>query len=147
MYSDAKTVDEYIASLPAERRQDIKNLRSLIRKNIPKGYEEGMLFGMIAYYIPFKDYPDTYNKQPLCYMALASQKNYLSLYVMNIYGQPENEAWLQDAFAKAGKKLNMGKSCIRFKTLNDLPLDAIAKAAALMTPKEFITLYEKNRQK
>lgn len=147
MHSDAKTVDEYIASLPVERQQDVKDLRAFILKNLPRGYEEGMLFGMITYCIPLKDYPDTYNKQPLCYMALASQKDYLSLYVMGMYGQPENETWLQDAFVKAGKKLNMGKSCIRFKALDDLPLDAIAKVIALMTPKEYIALYEKNRQK
>ena len=145
MTSDAKTIEEYINSLPEERKHTVTQLRTLILKHLPKGYEEGMLYGMICYYIPLADYPDTYNKQPLAYIALASQKHYLSLYVMGVYGQPDAEAWLKGSFTKAGKKLDMGKSCIRFKKLDDLPLDVIAQIVSRLTPKQFIAMYEKAR--
>lgn len=147
MYSDAQTVEEYITSLPESRQRDVQTLRNLAQRHLPKGYEEGMLFGMICYYIPLAVYPNTYNKQPLCYIAIASQKNYMSLYLMGIYSQSKNEAWLKDAFAKAGKKLDMGKSCIRFKTLDELPLDVVTEAVALQTPADYIKAYEKSRQK
>lgn len=147
MQSTAQTVDEYINTLPPDRKEAIVTLRNLIRKNLPKGYEEGMQYGMISYYIPLERYQDTYNKQPLSYMALASQRNYISLYHMGIYGHKKNEQWLQDCFIKAGKKLDIGKSCIRFKRLTDVPLDVIAESARLIDPEEFIRLYEQSRKK
>lgn len=146
MQSKTQTVAEYVASLPEDRRPVVSALRDLIKTHLPKGYKEGMDFGMICYYIPLETYPRTYNGHPLCYLALASQKNYLSLYLMGTYGQKSAETWLKDEFAKAGKKLDMGKSCVRFKTLKDLPLDTIARAVAMVPPEDFISQYEASRQ-
>lgn len=147
MQSIAQTVDEYINTLPPDRKEAIVTLRNLIRKNLPKGYEEGMQYGMISYYIPLERYPDTYNKQPLSYMALASQQNYMSLYHMGIYGHEDAEQWLRNSFTKAGKKLDMGKSCIRFKKIEDVPIDVIATSAGLLSPDEFIERYEQAHRK
>ena len=143
--SAATTVDEYLGELPEDRREAIASVRKLIRKNLPRGYEEKMGFGMISYQIPLKRYPDTYNGQPLCYIGLAAQKNHLALYLMGVYGDPKQAAALKDAFAKAGKKLDMGKSCVRFKKADDLPLEAIGKIVAGTPPEAMIALYEKGR--
>src|SRR5690606_32559995 len=107
-----------------------------------KGYEEAMQYGMIGYCVPLSRYPDTYNGQPLGIAALASQKQYMSLYLMAVYGDPKTEAWFRDAFAKAGKKLDMGKSCVRFKTLEDLPLDVIGQAIARVSVEQYIARVE-----
>ncbi len=144
--SNAQTVDEYLAELPPDRREAIAAVRKVILDNLPQGYEETMYFGMIGYVIPLARYPVTYNKQPLGYAALASQKNYMSLYLMNVYGESETEQWFRDEYKASGKKLNMGKSCVRFKTLNDLPLDLIARAIAATTVEGFIELYEASRR-
>ena len=143
--SSAKSVDEYLSELPQERRAVLTELRKLIRKNLPKGYDEAVNFGMLCYHIPLDRYPDTYNGQPLGYVSLASQKNYFALYLMGPYADPAQAAALKDGFAKAGKKLDMGKSCVRFRKLDDLALDAIAKVIASTTPEQFIAVYEKNR--
>jgi uncharacterized protein YdhG (YjbR/CyaY superfamily) len=119
------SVPEYLASLPEDRRAELEQVRRVVREHLPAGYEEGMGYGMICYTVPLSVYPDTYNEQPLCYAALASQKNYLSLHLMRVSGDPKQERQLRDAFAAAGKKLDMGKSCIRFKRADDLPLDTI----------------------
>jgi len=145
--SNAQTVDEYVASLPPDRREAITTLLTLIRKHMPKGYQEGMLYGMISYYVPLERYPNTYNGQPLCYISLASQQNYMSLYHMGIYGSEQAEQDLEEAFEQAGKKLNMGKSCIRFKKLTDLPLDVVAESIGLVAPDAFIARYERSRKK
>lgn len=137
------TVDIYLKSLPPDRREMIASLRAVILKHLPKGYKEGMEYGMIAYYIPLEKYPKTYNGQPLGYISIASNKNYVSLYLMGIYGEGEVE--FKRAYRKSGKKLDMGKSCIRFTKLEDLPLDLIAKTVARYTPEEFIELYERGR--
>ncbi len=144
--SKAKTVEAYLDELPEERREAIAAVRDVIRKNLPKGFKETMAFGMISYGLPLEVYPDTYNKQPLCYAALAAQKNYNALYLMSVYGDPAREKILKDAYKKAGKKLDMGKSCIRFRKLDDLPLDAIAKLIAGISVKEFIARYEAARK-
>ena len=143
MQSLAKTVDEYIENLPAERKEAVIQLRSLIKANLPKGYEEGMQYGMISYFIPLDRYPNTYNGEPLSYVALASQKNYLSLYLMTVYGDSEER--FKHAYEKTGKKLNMGKSCLRFKKTEDLALDIIADEIKLLTPDKYIAAYEKAR--
>ena len=104
-----------------------------------------MLYGMIAYVIPLEQYPVTYNRQPLEYAALASQKNYMSLYLMNIYGDKDTEEWFVERYTASGKKLNMGKSCIRFKKLEDLPLDLVGEAIARTPVADFIKLYEASR--
>jgi len=145
--SKAKTVTEYLAELPADRRKTIAAVRAVVRKNLPKGYREAIGYGMICYSVPLSTYPDTYNGQPLCYAALAAQKQYCALYLMNVYGDAARTKALQDAFRKAGKKLDLGKSCVRFKTADDLPLDVIGKTIAATPVKAFIEKYEKARKK
>ena len=145
--SKAKTVTEYLAELPADRRKTIAAVRAVVRKNLPKGYREAIGYGMICYSVPLSTYPDTYNGQPLCYAALAAQKQYCALYLMNVYGDAARTKALQNAFRKAGKKLDLGKSCVRFKTADDLPLDVIGKTIAATPVKAFIEKYEKARKK
>ncbi len=147
MQSGAKTVDEYIESIPDDRRKAIGTIRKLIQKNLPKGYEEQMLWGMIAYVIPLERYPETYNGQPLAIAGLASQKNYISLYLMAVYGDKKTEAWFKAEYAKTGKKPNMGKSCIRFKSLEDLPLELIGKTIRRVPVDAYITSYEAARRR
>lgn len=130
MKSAASTITEYLAELPDDRRAAIEQVREVILGNIPKGYEEVMNWGMITYQVPLSAYPDTYNKQPLMYAALASQKNYMAVYLMCAYGQPSIKQELVNGFAAAGKKLDMGGGCVRFKKVEDLPLDVIAKVIA-----------------
>ncbi|HET8775896.1 MAG TPA: DUF1801 domain-containing protein [Thermoanaerobaculia bacterium] len=141
--SSAQSVDEYMDALPEDRRTVIAELRELIRKHIPKGYDEAVSWGALYWQIPLKRYPDTYNGQPLGYVALASQKNYFSLYLFAPYMDPRWAAELKEGFRKAGKKLNMGKSCVRFKKPDDLALDVIAKAIAAIPPDEYIAMYER----
>src|SRR5262245_58172137 len=147
MQSKAKTVAEYIASLPEERQGAIKTVRSVIKKHLPEGYKEGMDYGYIGWSVPLSAYPDTYNGQPLCYAALASQKNHLALYLMCVYGNKEVETWFREEFRKAGKKLDMGKSCVRFRKLEDLPLKVIGQTIKRVPPKAYITRYEASRER
>ncbi|MEM6292008.1 MAG: DUF1801 domain-containing protein [Myxococcota bacterium] len=143
--SDAPTVKDYLGSLPADRRKALAAVRAVIRKNLPKGFKESMQHGMIGYGIPLSRYPDTYNGQPLGIAALGSQKRHMSLYLMGVYGNPEVERWFREAFASAGKKLDMGKSCVRFKRLEDLPLDVIGETIAKIGVDDFIAIYEAAR--
>ena len=129
------TVEQYLDSLPDDRRAELERVRGVVRKNLPAGFVEATGFGMICYTVPLSVHPDTYNKQPLMYAALASQKNYLSLYLMRVYGDRKQEQQLRDAFAAKGKKLDMGKSCIRFRRAADLDLDVIGEIVA-STPME-----------
>lgn len=145
--SKAATVAEYLKSLPTERRRVVSAVRSVVRKNLPKGYREAMGFGMITYGIPLKSYPHTYNGQPLCYAALAAQKNYYALYLMGAYADPSSGRKLAAGFRQRGKKLDMGKSCLRFKSLDDLPLDVIADTIASTPPEKMIAYVEKSRPK
>ncbi len=148
MQSKAATVEAYLKELPADRRAAIEAVRAVILKNLPKGYAEGMQYGMIGYFVPHDVYPPGYHcdpKQPLPFAGLASQKNYMSLYVMCIYGVPEHESWFRDAWIKSGKKLDMGKGCIRFKILEDLPLDVVGQAIKRVPVKKFIEQYESAR--
>jgi hypothetical protein len=140
--SKAKTVAAYLKELPAERRAVVSAVRDVVVKNLPRGYRESMGFGMITYDVPLERYPNTYNGQPLCYAALAAQKNHYALYLMTVYGDPKQEKALKSAFEKAGKKLDMGKSCVRFKKLEDLPLAAIGKVIASVPPEAYIERYE-----
>ncbi len=141
--SKAKTVAEYLDELPEDRRAAISKVRSVVKKNLPKGYKERMGFGMITYEIPLDEYPDTYNGRPLCYIGLASQKSHMALYLTNVYADPEQEKFLADAFKQAGKKMDMGKSCLRFRNVEDLPLDAIGKIVASTPPEAMIAKTEK----
>jgi uncharacterized protein YdhG (YjbR/CyaY superfamily) len=145
--SKAATVDEYLAELPPERREVVSRVRDLVRRNLPNGYEETMNWGMISYEIPLARYPNTYNRQPLSYVGLAAQKNYYALYLTSAYQNSEQGKQLAEAFKKAGKKLDMGKSCLRFKTLDDLPLDAVGRIVASTPPEKWIAQYEAARGK
>ena len=128
--SSATTPDEYIASLPADRREAVATVREVVNRNLPPGYAEGMAYGMIAWWVPLETFPDTYNGQPLGLAGLASQKNYISLYLNTVYGSRDEEAWFKDRYAASGKKLNMGKSCLRFRHLDEVPLDVIGETIA-----------------
>ena len=146
MKSNAETVDEYLDELPADQREAIEAVREVVLKSLPEGYEETMQYGMIGYVIPLSRYPVTYNKQPLGYAALSSEKNYISLHMWNIYGDQETERWFTKEYEASGKKLNMGKSCVRFKAVDDLPLDLIGQSIRLTPVDEFIERYEAARQ-
>ena len=141
----ATTVAEYLAALPEDRRRTLTKVRSVIRKHLPGGYREAMLWGMISYGIPLSRYPDTYNGQPLCYAAIAAHKNFLTLYLMSAYSSSKPLRRLEEGFKKAGKTLDMGKSCVHFKTVDDLPLDVIGEVVAMTPPDQFIAHYEKSR--
>jgi len=145
MMSTARTVDEYLAELPAERRAALAALRELILRRLPPGYEESMQFGMIGYGIPLSRYPDTYNEKPLGLVALASQKQYMALYLMAVYADPAKERRLAQAFRDEGKKLDKGKACIRFQSLDALPLEALGELIGSTSVEDFIALYEANR--
>jgi hypothetical protein len=143
--SDAKTVEAYLASLPPDRREAIQTVRATILKNLDAEYEEGMQYGMIGYYVPHRVYPAGYHcdpKQPLPFVCLASQKNYMSVYLGCVYSSSEMEKWFRREWAKSGKKLDMGKSCIRFKKLDDLPVELIGQVVARVPPRKFIEFYE-----
>ena len=143
--SKATTVADYLAELPEDRRAEIERVRDLINQAIPDGFREGIGYGMIGWVVPLERYPDTYNGQPLAYAGLAAQKNYNSLYLTCAYASKERTERLRAAFAAAGKKLDMGKSCIRFKKADDLALEYIAEEIASTTPEEFVQIYERPR--
>jgi hypothetical protein len=141
------TPQDYIDALPPERQAVITAMRQLLLRSLPPGYEESLAWGMLSYVIPLARYPKTYNGQPLMYAALAAQKHYCSLYLMCVYQSPEKERWLRQEFSKAGKKLDMGKSCLHFRSLADLPLEAIAQVIAGTPPDQFIAAYESIKRK
>jgi hypothetical protein len=145
MQSKAKTVAEYLEALPSDRREALAAVREVILKNLDRDFEEGMQYGMIGYYVPHRVYPAGYHcdpNQPLPFAGLASQKNYMSLYMMCIYGDSRQLVQFRRDWAKTGKRLDMGKSCIRFKKLDDLPLDVIGKAIARVKAKNYIAICE-----
>lgn len=143
--SNAATVDEYIAELPAERRAVVSAVRDLVRRNLPSGYVETMNWGMISWELPLDRYPNTSNRQPLSYAGLAAQKNYYALHLMSAYQGSEQGKELAAAFKRAGKRFDMGKACLRFKELEDLELDAVARVIASTPPEKFIAQYEAAR--
>lgn len=143
MTSKATTVEQYLSELPPERRAVLEAVRAEIRQNLDPDYEEGIQYGMIGYYIPHRIHPAGYHcdpRQPVPYMGLAAQKNHFSLYLMPIYASPELLAWFQAEWAKTGKKLDMGKACVRFKKLEDLPLAVIGKAVKKTPVKKALPL-------
>ena len=144
--SQAPTVAAYLKELPPERRQIVETVRKVIRRRLPKGYEEAMNWGVIVYQVPFKKLADTYNGQPLCYAGLAAQKNNYSLYLMCVYGNREFETRLREATKRLGKKLDMGKACIRFRQVDDLPLEVIGDIIASVPVDRFIAIYKQSRQ-
>ncbi len=150
MQSKVTTPEEYIASLPEDRRKIISQIRKVLLKNLPKGFKEVMDYGMLGYVVPHSLYPDGYHcdsKHPLPFISLASQKNHIALYHIGLYGG-EHLTWFQNAWTKAtDKKLDMGKSCIRFKKPEDVPLDLIGELATKMRPQDWIAIYEKHINK
>jgi hypothetical protein len=136
--SAATTAEAYLAALPADRREAITTVRALVNRKLPKGYRESIGMGMIVWSVPLDVCPDTYNGQPLMVAALASQKQYMSVYLMTLYGHAEGERRFRAAFAQAGKKLDMGKCCVRFRRLEDLHLPAIGEAVAAFGVQEYV---------
>jgi len=145
MQSDAATVQEYLDSLPADRREAVAAVRDTINAHLPDGYEEVMAWGMITWQIPLADYPDTYNKKPLVFASLASQKRHLAVYLMSLYADSDDEAWFRQQYDEAGLKLDMGKSCVLFRSLDDVLLPAVAGAVARVPAAAFIDRYEQAR--
>jgi len=148
MQSKATTPEEYIAQMPEERQVAFNKLRAAIKKNLPKGFKEEMSYGMIGYVVPHSLYPAGYHcnpKLPLPFMNIASQKNFIAVYHMGVYADPTLLKWFTDAHAKASsKKLDMGKSCMRYKKPDNIPFDLIGQLASKMSTDEWIARYEKN---
>jgi uncharacterized protein YdhG (YjbR/CyaY superfamily) len=147
MQSTTTTPEAYLAALPEERRATVETVREAIRSNLPSGYDEVVRWGMITYEVPLERFPDTYNGQPLMYAALAAQKRHYAVYLTALYQSEEAEREFRDAYASSGKKLDLGKSCVRFKKLDDLPLDVIGQAIASMPIDAFIETYRRSREK
>ena len=145
MKSKANSVEDYLASLPPDRYEAIRAIRQTILENLPAGYDEGMQYGMIGYFVPHSLYPPGYHcnpKEPLPFASLASQKNHMAIYLMCLYSDPKQLDWFEKAWKKTGKKLDMGKSCVRFKRLEDVPLEIIGKAINRVPVEEFLSFYE-----
>ena len=143
MGAKATTAKAYLAKLPVDRRVAMTAVVARVRENLPEGYEEAFDFGMFVWQVPLSVYPDTYNKKPLMYAALASQKNHMALYLCNVYGLPKLRKELEAGFKAAGKKLDMGKSCLRFQKLEDLPLDVVGKSVAATPMSAYVEFSKK----
>ncbi|MBC8279434.1 MAG: DUF1801 domain-containing protein [Chloroflexi bacterium] len=139
---DFLTAADYLNSLSEDRKSAVGVVRDTILANLPEGYQETIQHGMISYVIPLETYPKTYNKKPLLFAALASQKNYMTIHLMNIYGNSEDEKWFLESYKATGKKLDMGKACVRFKRIDDLPVELIGEAIARTPVNAFIQMYE-----
>ena len=147
MQSKATTIEQYLNELPADRRAQIEAVRNVVLENLPDGYEENMNWGMISYEVPLSICPDTYNKKPLMYAALASQKNNMSIYLSGVYANEELREEFMAKYKATGKKMDMGKSCVRFKTIDNLPLDVVGNAIAKFEVNDFVELYKEGRKK
>ena len=151
MQYQATTADDYISQIPEDRKSVFETLRQTIIDNLPKGFEEGIQYGMIGYVVPHSVYPDGYHcdpKIPLPFMSIASQKNSINLYHMGIYSKPELYDWFVAEYPKySSRKLDIGKSCIRFKKIDEIPFDLIAELCTKMTIDEWINIYETNIKK
>lgn len=149
MQYDAKTPDEYIAGLPEDRKLAISALRKVIKDNLPKGFKETIGYGHLGWVVPHEMYPPGYHcdpKQPLPFLGIASQKNFIALYSMAIYSLPEQLEWFRTEWPKhTSRKLDMGKSCIRFKKMDDIPLKLIGELASQVTPMEWVEIYERSK--
>lgn len=151
MQYKANSPEDYISQVPEERQSTLKKLRKTIKDNLPKGFEEGIQYGMMGYYVPHSKYPDGYHctpEIPLPFMSFASQKNSINLYHSGIYAVPKIHDWFVSEYPKHSKrKLDMGKSCIRFKNLDDIPFELIGELCKKMSVEEWIAIYEKNIKK
>ena len=143
--SKAKTVDDYLTELPEQRRAVVSAVRDLVNRHLPPGYVEAMSWGMISWEVPLSRYPDTYNRQPLAYVALAAQKQYYALYLMACYANSTQDVTLRNAYVDAGKRLDMGKSCLRFKALDDLLPEVVGGVIASTPVDAHIAQYEASR--
>lgn len=142
MKSNANSIKQYLLELPQERRTAIEAVRKVILDNLPPGYEEVMNWGMITYQVPLAVYPDTYNKKPLMYAALSSQKYHMAVYLIGIYLDEQKRKWFEEEYAATGKKMDIGKSCVRFKKLEDLPLPLVGKAIIAYSVKDFVEKFK-----
>ncbi|UXX80386.1 DUF1801 domain-containing protein [Reichenbachiella carrageenanivorans] len=147
MQSTATSVEEYLDSLPDDRRSAISEVRLIILENLPKGIEERMNWGMISYEVPLAIYPDTYNKKPLMYAALASQKNHMSVYLSGIYCDKSLKENFEMDYHASGQKLDMGKSCVRFRKLEHLPLEVIGRAIAATDMDTFVAFAKSHKRR
>lgn len=151
MQYGVKSVEEYFSALPEDRKPIIAKLRDVILSNLPEGYEEQIAYGMISYVVPLSRYPKGYHAkegEPLPFLSLVSQKNHIALYHMGLYGKPELEEWFVKEYAQqVPTRLDMGKSCIRFKNPDHIPYDLVAELCQKMTVDEFIELYEASLKK
>ena len=143
MQSIASTVSQYLSELPANRREAIEAVRQIVLENLPAGYEEVINWGMITYQVPLETYPDTYNGKLLMYAGLASQKSHMSVYLTGIYMDDEARQKFEEAYRATGKRYDVGKSCVRFRSLDDLPLGLIGERIAALGVEEFIRQVEK----
>jgi Domain of unknown function (DU1801) len=143
--SAASSVEEYLAELPPERAEVVRAVRDVVLERLPAGYAETMNWGMISYEIPLSRYPETYNGQPLGVVALAAQKRHYAVYLNAVYTSPGLEQRLRDGYAAAGTKLDLGKSCLRFRSLDGIELDVVGDIIAAVTPEEYIAAYEASR--
>jgi hypothetical protein len=142
---EATTTAEYLGSLEPERRKTLESVHDLVSSAMPEGYQEHIAHGMITWSVPLERFPDTYNGEPLAYAALASQKQYCSLYLMGLYSDPDRERDFRQRWTADGRRLDMGKSCLRFKRLEDLDLDLVRDAISAMPVEEFLDTYERVR--
>ena len=151
MQIPADSIEDYVSKIPEDRQEIFKKMFDTIDENLPKGFAQGISYGMVGWDVPLETYPAGYHctpGSPLPFLGLASQKNFIALYHMGIYAKPELLDWFVSEFPKYSKrKLDMGKSCIRFKKMDDIPLNLIAELSKKMTPQEWIELYEKNYKK
>jgi uncharacterized protein YdhG (YjbR/CyaY superfamily) len=144
--SDADSVEQYLAELPDDRRDAIETVRDVIVENLPEGYTEEMNFGMITYSVPLATYPDTYNGQPLMYAALASQKNHMAVYLSGVYADEAHRDAFLDKYRETGKRLDMGKSCVRFRRIDDLPVELIGETISGIDVDTFVEVHEASRR-
>jgi uncharacterized protein DUF1801 len=141
--SEATTPEQYLAELPPERRDLVETIRRTIIDHLPDGYEETVTFGMLGYVVPLEVFPDTYNGEPVGAVALANQQKYVAVYLMGIYGDDAERTWFVDAWKATGKKLDMGKSCVRFRKLDDVALDVLGEAVARVPPDQIIAAHDR----
>ena len=144
--STVHTVDQYLGRLSPEQQEVVATIRDLILRNLPTGFQESMTWGVPTYEVPLERYPDTYNGKPLGYAALAAKKNYYTVHLMNVYSDPQLATWLANEFARRGKKLHIGKACVRFKRLDDLPLDVMGEIISKTTVDDYIARIEAGRK-
>lgn len=144
--SEAQSVEDYLADLPDDRLDAIEEVRDVVLQNLPAGYEERMQYGMIAYVVPLETYPETYNGQPLGYAAIASQKRHMAVYLTGLYMDDDLRDAFETEYKATGKRWDVGASCVRFRKLDDLPLDVIGKAVGALPVDRLIELYESSRR-